>query len=158
MKTIITLFLLTACAFAQTDAEHAKEIQAYIRKTQAGLAGQNPRDVTAARSGDPEAIARVEKRDQTNRINQYAANGSISETEKLRLLSEAESQHEMRRQALEQERLMSEQAAEMRREMQILRQQQQEMIIQQQRMEQQRRWEMEQRSRLEMQRKLHMQK
>jgi hypothetical protein len=129
------------------------DIQDYLRKAQAGQAGQNPRDVTAARSGDRDAMARIAHRNQTNQINQAAAEGSISSSEKLRLLSDAENQRMMRQQALEQERLMSQQSEDMRRELQRIRQQQQDMILQQQRMETQRRWELEQRNRMNMQQK-----
>jgi hypothetical protein len=57
---------------------HQNDVEKYIADAQAGRAGQNPKDVAAARNGDLYAQARMRLRDATNRINDNLANQKIT--------------------------------------------------------------------------------
>lgn len=70
------------------------EIDAYIKAAQRGQAGANPRDVTAARSGDLQAAARVRLRLAQNEMNRRLAAREISASEASAGLNRANSAYE----------------------------------------------------------------
>lgn len=77
MKTLIAIFLILQTAYGQQSAKD--EVQAYLDKVKAGQAGQNPQDVTQARSGDPYAQARVRLRTAINNINAANLSPEVAE-------------------------------------------------------------------------------
>lgn len=110
MKTIICTLLgilaVSIPAPAQPSSRAAAaEVQAYIQKAQRGEAGVNPRDQTAARSGDPYAQARVRQRLANNRITEQFNQGSISAEHAAYLRQQQESARQAESQRIELERI-----------------------------------------------------
>lgn len=95
-----------------------QEIQDYIGEAQAGRAGVNPRDQTLARSGDPQAQARIRQRLTSNEINKQLHEGTISAPQAASMRQQAEASRQNEEQRIELENIqrgIEEQNRELRR-------------------------------------------
>lgn len=106
MKTlalsILGILAVSPLLHGQTDAE---DIQRYLAKAARGEAGVNPRDQTAARSGDPYAQARIQKQLANNRITEQQNRGSITPAQAAALRQQSETNRQAQDQRIELERI-----------------------------------------------------
>lgn len=100
-----------------SQAGNAAEVQDYINKANRGEAGVNPKDQTAARSGDPYAQARIQQRLANNTISAQLAAGTITPQQAEARRTAASADYQRRVQAIEQEKIL----AELRRQNEELR-------------------------------------
>lgn len=93
---------------AENTLTDGDEVESYLEAVKRGEAGVNPRDQTAARSGDPYAQARVRQQIQGNHIQSLQNSGGISAEEAAFRRQQAEIDRQMEEQRIELERLRQE--------------------------------------------------
>ena len=103
--SILGILALSITASAQSNAH---DVQRYLDKVARGEAGVNPRDQTAARSGDPYAAARVRAQMERNWITEQQNAGRISAEQAAIARQQAELARQREAQRIELERIRRE--------------------------------------------------
>jgi hypothetical protein len=110
MKTFALSVLGILAFLGPCHAEEmtVEDMAAYLERASRGEAGADPRDVKAARKGDPYAQARLRKRMETNRAYELERTGVISAEQAAARRQEAEQARQREDQRIELARIRME--------------------------------------------------